>query len=63
MHPSPQYFEKYIVLSDTRESTNIVKKGVVKEFFSDRAFSCEERVIYIYDILHSKDTENLTKRE
>ena len=49
------------MLSDGRESTNRVKnmcrQGIL---FGNSGFSCEERVIY--DILHSKDTENL-KRE
>jgi len=49
------------VLWDGRESSNRVKIGV-KEFFSEIVLFCEERVIYTYDILHSKDMENL-KRE
>jgi len=32
MHWSPQYLE---VLSDTSESTNRVKNGLIKEFFSE----------------------------
>src|SRR6218665_3552726 len=34
MHPSPPIFRE-VVLSEARESTNRVKKGVVKEFFSE----------------------------
>ena len=33
MHPSPPPIFREVVLSDSRESTNRVKKGVVKEFF------------------------------
>ena len=48
------------VLSDARESTNIVKKGVIKGIlFWNSGFSCEERVIH--DIRHSTGTENLGK--
>ena len=37
MHPSPQYFERQCLV-DARESTNRVKKGVIKELFSEIGF-------------------------
>ena len=48
------------MLSDARESTNRVKKGVVKEFFSEIVLFLVKKGSY-NDIEQSKDTENLEK--
>jgi len=52
------------VLSDARESLNRVKKGVIKELFSEiyRAFSREERVVYIYMTFHRVKIWKIWKR-
>jgi len=41
------------VLSDARESTNRIKKGVIKDFFSEIVVVLVMRRV-IYDIEHSK---------
>ena len=46
-------------MSDACESKNIVKKGVIKELFSEMGVFREERVIY--DTTGSKDMGNLEK--
>jgi len=48
------------VLSDARESTNRVKKGVIKEFFSETVVVLVRKGSYV-TLNIVKDTENLVK--